>query len=443
MPSEKTLHVRDMSCAQCERNIERALQELPCVEHAEADHRAGTVRIVVAGGVPDALIAQCVADAGYTVETGGARLLNGISLIVIAAGVVWLLDAFGATRVFQSFPMAQDGMGVAGFFTVGLLTSVHCLSMCGGLAMLSVAGDGGKVGEGGEPVDGAGALHRAMAGLRSPALYNLGRILSYACIGALLGALGSAFSVSLAARAVLGAVVALLMVVVGLSLTGYAPWARKLQLHLPAGLRSTLVRRAGGRPLLVGLGNGLMPCGPLQTMQLIAITSGGAVAGALDMAAFCLGTIPLMLAFGFAAGKLTSAARGVISPAAGFLIMVFGFYLLANSLALQGVGIPSLRANEGYTANVQLGGGVQDLVTVLEPGEYSDITVKSGIPVRWTIRAGEGALNGCNNELVINAFGVRKKLEPGDNVIEFTPQALGEVGYSCWMGMIKATITVE
>jgi plastocyanin domain-containing protein len=44
--------------------------------------------------------------------------------------------------------------------------------------------------------------------------------------------------------------------------------------------------------------------------------------------------------------------------------------------------------------------------------------------------------------MVIPAYGIEKKLEAGTNVVEFTPAKSGTVGYSCWMGMIRSTITV-
>ena len=64
------------------------------------------------------------------------------------------------------------------------------------------------------------------------------------------------------------------------------------------------------------------------------------------------------------------------------------------------------------------------------------------MPVRWTISAESRVLNGCNNALVIPEFGIQKTLEAGENVIEFTPQEGGVFPYSCWMGMIRSTITV-
>lgn len=431
--ADLTLRVGGMTCAQCERNIERALAASPAVERCVASSRTGWVSLSLAGQGsqpaaqpgPELLadLEQRIRDAGYTPLPAKPCWVDAVSLVAIAAALVLLLEASGATRVLQGFPLAEEGMGFLGFFAVGLLTSVHCLSMCGGLAMIGVAG--------------------TRSAAASSAAYNLGRLASYAAIGALLGAVGQVLALGTAVRAALGVAVSVLMVAVGAGLTGYLPLATRLQLHLPSGLRERLMRHTGGRPVLVGLVNGLMPCGPLQTMQLLAITSGSALLGALDMAAFCLGTIPLMLVFGFFAGKLTAASRRIVAVAGGFLVMVFGFYLLLNNLALSGVSTPQLQENQVATAIVAMDGSAQEVETVLQAGAYPDIHVREGVPATWTIHADEAQLNGCNGELVVPAYGIRQKLHPGDNVIAFTPQAQGEVPYSCWMGMIKARIVVD
>lgn len=74
--------------------------------------------------------------------------------------------------------------------------------------------------------------------------------------------------------------------------------------------------------------------------------------------------------------------------------------------------------------------------------QYSSFTVRAGIPVVWTLHAEEEKLIGCNNELLIPALDLDVSLHPGDNVISFTPEEAGTIPYSCWLGMIRAVITV-
>jgi plastocyanin domain-containing protein len=101
----------------------------------------------------------------------------------------------------------------------------------------------------------------------------------------------------------------------------------------------------------------------------------------------------------------------------------------------------SSRAEGGaFTPVIQ--NGMQVVNSTLYPNRYPAIVVQQGIPVRWTINAPQGSINGCNNRFIIREYGIEHTFRPGDNVIEFTPTRTGRFSYSCWMGMIRSTITV-
>lgn len=87
-------------------------------------------------------------------------------------------------------------------------------------------------------------------------------------------------------------------------------------------------------------------------------------------------------------------------------------------------------------------GDVQNITSQLTRNGYPEITVKKGIPVKWNLQADQKDLNGCNNRLIIPAYNIEKKLQAGDNIIEFTPTKDGTIAYSCWMGMITSRINV-
>jgi plastocyanin domain-containing protein len=85
---------------------------------------------------------------------------------------------------------------------------------------------------------------------------------------------------------------------------------------------------------------------------------------------------------------------------------------------------------------------VQIVNSTLLPNRYPAIVVQQGIPVRWTINAPPGSINGCNNRFIIREYGIEHTFKQGDNVIEFLPKKTGKFSYSCWMGMIRSSITV-
>lgn len=131
--------------------------------------------------------------------------------------------------------------------------------------------------------------------------------------------------------------------------------------------------------------------------------------------------------------------------AGAVLVVVLGVSMFNSGISLSGLlASPSVSlASQGSAVNeAQIQGDVQIVNTSLDFGRYQPITVKAGIPVQWTITAAKGTLNGCNSRMVIPEYKVEKQFAMGDNVVEFTPTKAGTYTYSCWMGMVRSTITV-
>ncbi|NLM45344.1 MAG: heavy metal transporter, partial [Firmicutes bacterium] len=318
----------------------------------------------------------------------------------------------------------------------GLLTSLHCLAMCGGINLsqcLSYNADN----------DTSGRLAR----LKPSLLYNGGRVVSYTMIGGLAGALGSGIIFSGAAKGIVAIVSGVFMVIMGLNMLNVFPWLRRLNPRLPRFFGSRMQRGKGRYgPFVIGLLNGLMPCGPLQAMQLYALATGSFAAGALSMFVFSLGTVPVMFGFGAVSSILSGKFTHKMMKASAVLVVVLGVVMANRGLALSGISLPFMPFGSGVGPRgcniAAIKGGVQVVTTNLQPGSYEPIVVQKGIPVKWIIKAQKSTINGCNNEIVIPKFNQGKKLEPGDNVIEFTPTESGTFSYSCWMGMIRSKITV-
>lgn len=317
-------------------------------------------------------------------------------------------------------------MGLGAVFLVGMMTSVHCVAMCGGIALSESS---------------LSAKNRRSI-LRGSLLYNLGRVISYTAVGCVAGALGSVFSLSSAAKAVIQIAAAVFMIVMALNLSGAFSILQRFSVRLPDSWRTRLLSgKHESSSFVIGLANGLMPCGPLQSMQLFALSTGSPVMGGLSMAAFSLGTVPLMLGFGLLGGRLNQRFRKPMHLLSAALILVMGFNMLSSGLALAGKA-PAAVVETDAVAELSPDGSYQTVTTELDWTGYPSFTVQAGVPVYWTLHAQEDKLIGCNWEILIPEFDMDIPLAVGDNLIVFTPTQAGTIPFSCWMGMLRSQIVV-
>lgn len=432
----ETLHIQGMTCPACEVAIVSALKKIPGIDKVKASFSEGTVEYIeTAGKVDIEIIKAAINEQGYSVlnekpkKTDGSFTSSqfiGIAIIVLAAYVI-IKNTVG----FDTIPELSPSMGYIALFIVGIVTSLHCVAMCGGINISQCM----KVPE------GTGTAGK----IRPSLLYNSGRVISYTVIGGLAGALGAAVSFSGPAKGLVAILSGIFMIIMGLNLFGTFPWISKITPRIPTFLRSKKAVASSGRgPLVVGLLNGLMPCGPLQAMQLYALGTGSFLVGASSMFFFSLGTVPLMFGLGMFSTLMSSKFNKKMMQVGAVLVMALGLVMLSRGMAISGMNFQAkLPSTAPAVVNAAVvGNGVQSIETKLTSNGYPVITVTKGVPVRWNMKADAADITGCNGTLIIPQFNVEKKLEPGDNIIEFTPTETGTIPYSCWMGMIKSKINV-
>ncbi|NTU89948.1 MAG: hypothetical protein HGA54_08645, partial [Actinobacteria bacterium] len=475
------LQVSGMHCAGCEALIERSLRSLPGVRDVIASVQDAQVEVILGSdtgriidntdstsqpitsyAVTQEEVERIIADLGYVVvlrqaglqdlprntcgeDPGNAegerdrcvedpapskrRISQIVALVIILIALYIIADRFGLLALLGQFPSVGQDVALGMVFVAGLVTSLHCVAMCGGINIAQSIN---------------GSKSRDASIVRTNLLYTTGRVISYTVIGGIVGGVGSTFSLGGGFRGAVALIAGFFMIILGANMLGFLPDLRSFVPRLPDGFRRRVAGLAqGGSPLTVGLLNGLMPCGPLQAMQLYALSTGSIVTGALSMFLFGLGTVPLMFAFGTLSSKLNRSFAKKMLTVSALLIVVFGVSMFGNGLALSGVSaggiieqVSRIGQGDSQVVTATMDGDVQTVLTSVESGSFEAISVTKGVPVHWTIVAGEGVLNGCNNAIIIPDYGIEKSLVEGENTIEFTPTQTGVVSYSCWMGMI-------
>ena len=461
----QTLRVGGMSCVNCESVIQNKLRGTAGINDVSASYAAGTARVTYdANSVTLENIIAIIGDLGYQASVGGERPKTDFSraagMLIIIAAVYIVLQQFGLLNMLVPSKLADVDMGYGLLFAIGLFTSVHCVAMCGGINLSQCLPRGGadtaksavkadnsdkKKSKTAPAPDGG-----RFAILRPSILYNLGRVISYTIIGFIAGALGSAVTFSVSAQGVLKLAAGVFMVIMGINMLNLFPRLRGLAPRMPRIIASRVnadVYRNKG-PLIVGLLNGLMPCGPLQAVQIYALSTGNPIKGALAMMLFSLGTVPLMFGLGTfssAAGKKFSqkvmAAGAVMVAVLGLCMLTQGWSLFGAPSGLSfAAAPPDSGQSQKLDAGIDL--GPQVVNSTLSPYGYPNIRVESGRPVKWIINAPPGSINGCNYRFIIREYGIMYEFKTGENVVEFTPNRVGNIPYTCWMGMIPGTITV-
>ena len=212
-------------------------------------------------------------------------------------------------------------------FLIGLLGGTHCIGMCGGIV---------------------GAL--SLGGTARPSLhlaYNAGRIVSYALAGAIAGALGGAslaLSGQLPVRIVLFVLANLMLVALGLYLTGFtrllAPIERVghvLWRRIQPATRRFLPARSVRQALPLGMLWGFIPCGLTYSILATALVTGSGARGAGLMLAFGLGTLPNLLLAGMLFKRFRDITRHPkVRLASGLLVLGFGVFGLYHAPSLGG-----------------------------------------------------------------------------------------------------------
>lgn len=444
----KKLRIGGMTCISCQNKIEKKLRNTAGIEKAEVSYNTGTALVTF-----DTDIISCqsitgiIENLGYSVlpDQGQERKDTNrtVGILIIIASLYMLLEQSGLLNLLVPSQLADETMGYGMLFIIGLITSVHCVAMCGGINLSQCIPKGGQ----------AELNQGRIAALRPAFLYNLGRVISYTAVGFLAGGIGAAVTFSNTFQGVLKLAAGIFMVIMGINMLGIFPWLRRLNPRMPKFIAVKIQKEKSksSSPFFVGLLNGLMPCGPLQAMQIYALSTGNPFSGALSMFLFSLGTVPLMFFLGALSTVLSKKFSNRVMTAGAVLVVVLGLSMFTQGISLAGISpssfLPGLESSSGNkqegSGEIKIEDGVQVINSTLSPGRYPNIKVQAGIPVKWIIDAPAGSINGCNNRMIIREYGIEYSFHTGENVVEFTPDKTGKIPYSCWMGMIRGSINVS
>lgn len=413
-----------MHCAHCEDTIRTSLLKISNISSVEFDGFIACVDFVE--NLNKEEIKKAIIDKGYITKDeyisedikklkDNIKLKEFLLISFIIIFIVILINKIFGFNVFNAIPTIDSNITYGMLFITGLLTSIHCISMCGAINLMAVLDTSIK------------------RNLKRPLLYNLGRLISYTFIGGIVGLIGSVFQVNNTISGIIIIIASILMLLMALNMLGILKFKR---------FNFFTYKTKSRNPFIIGILNGLMPCGPLQAMQVYALTTGSFINGALVMFLFGLGTVPLMLFTGVILNMVKGKGKIIINKIASTLILLLSIVMLNRGLLSLNIDVLKIFNNyDKFTAST-LKDGYQVVEFDLSYDDYEDIILQKNIPVKMIINVDKKYLTGCNNELIIEEFGIKQELKVGENIIEFTPTKEETITYTCWMNMIKNIIKV-
>jgi len=435
-----------MHCQSCKTLIEEEVKVLPGINKIEVDYIKGIANLEYDNEIISlSEIFKTIENLNYQpqicetkpeVKDATAKtpsFVIGILIPVIIGlfiGIYFLFTNYGGFQILAKLNEPNISYGI--IFIIGLLAGFHCIGMCGGLVITY-------------STSGLNSQNQEEK-LAAPHLqYNLGRLLSYTIIGGILGGIGRFFGINPIFTGIVMLIAGSLMFLMGLSFVTNWQILEKIKVKTPNFIAKFLfsqkhIKKSKG-PFIIGLLNGFMPCGPLQAMQLYALASGSFLKGGLSMAVYALGTIPLMFGFGLFISKISSQFVTKIVKVSGVLVIILGILMFSRGLTNLGAGFTA--PSTGSNINTQIINDYQEVKMDLGTFGYEPnvLYAKKGIPVHWIINVKQ--MSGCTSAIRLDDYGIYKQLNYGENIIEFTPDKLGEIKFSCGMRMVWGKFIVS
>ena len=206
--------------------------------------------------------------------------------------------------------------------TAFLYSVGHCIGMCGGIV---VAYTSSKIDQKSSYIIQT-ASHLA---------YNFGRVTTYTLLGALFGAMGQVIAFTPTTKGVLFILTGIFMVLAGLSLIGNltflnsAAWSVSKYAWYQQSFKKLITSKSYGSFYLLGMLNGIIPCGLVYYFAVFAASTANPWSGALVMATFGLATIPALFFLAFFTKFLQKGnLREMMMKLAALLVIVYGLFTL-------------------------------------------------------------------------------------------------------------------
>ncbi len=307
-----------------------------------------------------------------------------------------------------------------------------------------------------------GGLLASVVANQKHALYVTGaflisKLIAYTALGFILGAFGGALNIGGNLQTVMQLLAGLYMIAIALNLLNVHPIFRYAVIQPPRFLSRLVKNQSNSKeifaPALLGTMTIFIPCGTTLAMEALAISSANPLNGALIMATFILGTIPMFFGVGFITSFLGETFKSRFLKVAAIAVIYLGIssvngalIALGSPLSLQSLAESSpisFNSNQTKQNNTDTAITQNPEIFITSSG-YSPRYIKVMKGEYVTIKLTSKDAYSCASAFRIPSLGISKNLQPnGTELISFTPKQVGKIPFTCSMGMYTGVIEVR
>ena len=443
--------IEGMHCRSCEILIEEKVGQIPGVSKVTADSKKGQLLIESKNEVSDETISKKIKETEYRLSKSKAGTkvapdydYRNFMIALLIFGTLLIVGyETNIINIFSAKP--KIGSSIITVFLVGLAAGFStCMAVVGGL----VLGISSKYSNQHPDL-------KPLQKIKPQLIFNLGRIVLFSIFGGILGLGGSVLQLSGFSLAIITLILGIYLLFLGIKLLGFFPnlidrltLPKSISKKFKIGEKSNQVYTNTNAFALGGL-TFFLPCGFTQAVQVFALASGKFTTGAIMMGVFALGTTPGLITIGSLSAFLKEGnISKIFFKTVGLLLIFLACINLGHGLTQAGVTIPKLESNQksAQSDNDPESAPVVDGKQIIKMDQFATkyspnyFVLKRGIPTKWLITAND--IGSCSSFLTVPELNIKKFLDQKENVIEFTPEQVGKIRFSCSMGMYSGTFEV-
>ena len=243
----KYIKIDGIHCNHCKKTISEALLKNKNISKVEIENNIATIDCNEK--IKNKDIIQIINDLDYFTKeeyisdnenrySQRIKLYEFLIIVFVVLLVNYLIYKIFGYNIFNVIPTIDSNITYGMLFVTGLLTSIHCISMCGAINLIAIYSDKNNI--------------------KKPIFYNLGRLISYTLLGGIVGSLGGILELNDTVKGFIIIIASCFMFAMSLKMLGI------IDFHFKCFKNKKKIKTKNS--FLIGILNGFMPCGPLQAL---------------------------------------------------------------------------------------------------------------------------------------------------------------------------------